>query len=69
MKILKRYLPVLFVVGIVALTMVPTVLADGSGGPQGGSNSGTTRPPPPPPSGASVLEFLLWLVIVLFGLY
>jgi hypothetical protein len=70
MKILKRFLPVLFFVGIVALTMVPTVLADGNGGPQGGSNSGTTRPPPPPPPpNANLLEFLIWLITVLFGLY
>jgi hypothetical protein len=67
MNRLRRLLPILILVGVVGLTMVPTVLADG--GPQGGSNSGTTRPPPPPPSGASLLEFLLWLVIVLFGLY
>ncbi|MGH9970796.1 MAG: hypothetical protein ACREBG_23800 [Pyrinomonadaceae bacterium] len=69
MKTLKRFLPILVLVGIVGLTMVPTVLADGSG-PQGGSNSGTPRPPPPPPpSNASLLEFLIWLITVLFGLY
>ena len=68
MKKLKRFLPILVLVGIVGLTIVPAVFADGSG-PQGGSNSGTTHPPPPPPSGATLLEFLIWLVTVLFGLY
>jgi len=69
MQRLKRFLPILLMVGIVALTIVPSVLADGSGGPQGGANSGTTRPPPPPPSGGGLLEFLIWLAIVLLGLY
>lgn len=69
MQKLKRFLPILLMVGVIGLTMVPTVLAD-TGGPQGGSNSGTTKPPPPPPpSSATLLEFLIWLVTVLFGLY
>jgi hypothetical protein len=68
MQKLKRFLPILLMVGVIALTMVPTVLAD-TGGPQGGSNSGTTKPPPPPPSGGTLLDYLIWLVMVLFGLY
>jgi hypothetical protein len=68
MKTLKRFLPLLVLVGIVALTVVPAVFADGSG-PQGGSNSGTPRPPPPPPSGGGLLEFLIWLITIMFGLY
>ena len=68
MKRLRRFLPIVFFIGIVALTMVPSVLADG--GPQGGTNSGTPRPPPPPPPpNATLLEYLIWLVMVLFGLY
>lgn len=69
MKKLRRFLPILFFIGIVALTMVPSVLADG--GPQGGTNSGTPRPPPPPPPppSAGLLEYLIWLMIVLLGLY
>lgn len=66
MKTLKRFLPILVLVGIVALTVVPAVFADGSG-PQGGSNSGTPRPPPPP--GGGLLEYLIWLMMVLFGLF
>jgi hypothetical protein len=69
MQRVRRYLPILVFVGFIAMTIVPTVLADGSGGPQGGSNSGTTRPPPPPPANADLLSFLIWLVTVLFGLY
>lgn len=69
MSKVKRFLPILVVVGIVALTMVPTVLAD-SGGPQGGSNSGTTKPPPPPPPpNASLLDLLIWIISVLLGIY
>jgi hypothetical protein len=68
MKTLKRFLPILVLVGIVGLTIVPAVFADG-GGPQGGSNSGSTRPPPPPPSGGGLLEFLIWLITIMFGLY
>ncbi len=69
MQRLKRFLPILLMVGIVVLTIVPSVLADGSGGPQGGSNSGTTKPPPPPPSGGTLLDYLIWLIILCFGLY
>ena len=70
MQRIRRYLPILVLVGFIALTMVPTVLADGSGGPQGGSNSGTTKaPPPPPPPNASLLEFLIWIISVLLGIY
>lgn len=69
MKGLRRFLPILVFVGIVGLTLVPTVLAEG-GGPQGGSNSGTPRPPPPPPPpSASLLEYLIWIMIILMGLY
>ncbi len=68
MKRLRRFLPIVFFIGIVALTMVPSVLADG--GPQGGSNSGTPRPPPPPPPpNADLITFLIWLITVLLGLY
>ena len=68
MKKLRRFLPILFFIGIVGLTMVPSVLADG--GPQGGSGSGTPRPPPPPPPpNADPITYLIWLIIVLFGLY
>jgi hypothetical protein len=66
MQRIRRYLPILVFVGLIALTMVPTVLADGSGGPQGGSNSGGHPPPPPPPD---LLAFLIWLISILFGLY
>ena len=68
MKTLRRFLPILVLVGIVGLTIIPTVLADG-GGPQGGSNSGTRKPPPPPPAGAGLMAYLVWLVMVLLGLY
>ena len=68
MKTVKRFLPILVLVGIVALTMVPAVLADGSG-PQGGSNSGTPRPPPPPPLSGGLLEYLIWLIMIMFGLF
>lgn len=68
MKTLKRFLPILLLVGVVALTIVPAVLADGSG-PQGGSNSGTNPPPPPPPPSAGLLAYLIWLVCVMFGIY
>lgn len=69
MQRIKRYLPILFFVGVIALTMVPTVLAEG-GGPQGGSNSGTTKPPPPPPPpSAGLLAYLIWVVTVMLGLY
>jgi hypothetical protein len=68
MKTLKRFLPILVLVGIVGLTMVPRVLADGSG-PQGGSNSGSTPPPPPPPPDAGLLAYLIWLAMVLLGIY
>jgi hypothetical protein len=68
MQRVRRYLPILVFVGFIALTIVPTVLADGSG-PQGGSNSGTTPPPPPPPPDAGLLAYLIWLAIVMFGLY
>ena len=64
MQRIRRYLPILVFVGFIALTMVPHVLADGSGGPQGGSNSGSHPPPPP---GASFLEWLIWIIMVLFG--
>ncbi|HSS21232.1 MAG TPA: hypothetical protein VLL54_14255 [Pyrinomonadaceae bacterium] len=62
---IRRYLPILVFVGFIALTMVPTVLADGSG-PQGGSNSGSHPPPPPPPPGGGFLEWLIWLIMMLF---
>ena len=65
---LTRFLPILCLVGMVALTIVPRVLADGSG-PQGGSNSGTTPPPPPPPPDAGLLAYLIWLARVMFGVY
>ena len=52
---IRRYLPILVLVGF-ALTIVPTVLADG-GGPQGGSNSGGAPPPPPPPMDSSFIAF------------
>ena len=68
MQKLKRFLPILLRVGVISLTIVPTVLAD-SGGPQGGSNSGTTKAPPPPPSGGTLLDFLIWLLMVLLGIY
>lgn len=68
MQKLKRFLPILLMVGIVALTIVPSVLADG-GGPQGGSNSGTNPPPPPPPANAGFLAYLVWLVCVMLGIY
>jgi hypothetical protein len=68
MQRIRRYLPILVFVGFIALAIVPTVLADGSG-PQGGSNSGTPRPPPPPPSSGGLLEYLIWLIMVLFGLF
>lgn len=67
MQRIRRYLPILVFVGLIALTMVPTVFADGSGGPQGGSNSGGHPPPPPPPP--DLLAFLIWLISILFGLY
>jgi hypothetical protein len=63
---IRRYLPILVFVGFIALTMVPTVMADGSGGPQGGSNSGSHPPPPPPPPGGGFLEWLIWLIMMLF---
>jgi len=65
---LKRLLPMLCLVGILCLTLVPTVLADG-GGPQGGSNSGTKAPPPPPPPNAGLLAYLIWIVSVMLGIY
>ena len=65
---LKRLLPMLCLVGILCLTLVPTVLADG-GGPQGGSNSGTNPPPPPPPPNAGLLAWFIWLMMVMFGIY
>ncbi len=64
---IRRYLPILVLVGFIALTIVPTVLADG-GGPQGGSNSGSNPPPPPPPPpGATLLDWIIWIMIILFG--
>jgi hypothetical protein len=68
MKTLKRFLPILMLVGVVALTIVPAVLADGSG-PQGGSNSGTNPPPPPPPPSAGLLAYLIYLICIMFGIY
>lgn len=68
MKTLKRFLPILLLVGIVGLTIVPAVLANGSG-PQGGSNSGTNPPPPPPPASAGLLAYIIWMVCLMFGLY
>jgi hypothetical protein len=68
MQRLKKFLPTLIFVGIIALTIVPTVLADGSGGPQGGSNSGSNPPPPPPPPN-DLIALLIWIISILFGLY
>jgi len=69
MQRIRRYLPVLVLVGFIALTIVPSVLADGSG-PQGGSNSGINPPPPPPPPpppGATLLDWLIWIITILMG--
>ncbi len=68
MRTLKRFLPILMLVGVIALTIVPAVLADGSG-PQGGSNSGTNPPPPPPPPSAGLLAYLIYLICIMFGIY
>jgi hypothetical protein len=64
MKSLRRFLPMLFLIGIITLTIVPSVLADS--GPQGGSNSGTPRPPPPPPPppGMDTKAYLIWLMFL-----
>ncbi len=54
-------------VGILCLMLASTAFADG-GGPQGGSNSGgAPPPPPPPPPGSTLLDWIIWIMIVLFG--
>jgi len=68
MKVRKSILVSLCLVGLLCLTIVPSVLADG-GGPQGGVNSGTTPPPPPPPPNAGWLAYLIWIISVMLGIY
>ena len=63
-----RALPILCLVGILCLTVVSTVYADG-GGPQGGSNSGgAPPPPPPPPPSAGWLAYITWFIKWMLGL-
>ncbi len=68
MKKVKKVLSCLTLAGIMALTTAPasSVYADTSGGPQGGSNSGSTQSQTQQEADA-LLQFLLWLIMILLG--
>jgi len=61
MKKIRSIVATTLLVGLIALSVPNSVLADdSSGGTQGGSNSTSTAPPPPPPpSPATSLATLL----------
>ncbi len=66
MKKVKKVLSCLTLAGVMALTTAPasSVYADTSGGPQGGSNSGSTQTQQ---QADALLQFLLWLIMILLG--
>ena len=64
MKKIKKVLSCLTLATVMTIVPATAVYADTSGGPQGGKNSGSTQTQQ---EADAFLQFLLWLIMILFG--